>query len=249
MDDVYRVSYMGDGRSFFDGFKYGNYGGKNWTGGQNPNAHNGEDGDAIPIDYSYWLYKKHDDLEQGNYSDEEKKNLKNIADKELVEDLKQLTSDSFLWLYPPQNASSAEYFRDAAIRFFSGEEPPTRLDHRYNSPLPDILANSRDEFELAMGTFSPGDPLIFDLNGYGVNTVSLNDSKAFFDIDGDGFAERTEWASGNEGMLAVDANENGLIDDVSELFGNDTAANGIAKLKYLRQVVDQRQTEMLCKAA
>ena len=82
-----------------------------------------------------------------------------------------------------------------------------------------------------MGTFSPGDPLIFDLNGDGVNTVSLNDSKAFFDIDGDGFAERTEWASGNDGMLAVDANENGLIDDVSELFGNDTAANGIAKLK------------------
>ncbi|QLA20975.1 hypothetical protein [Desulfolutivibrio sulfoxidireducens] len=50
----------------------------------------------------------------------------------------------------------------------------------------------------------------------------------FFDIDGDGFVERTEWASGNDGMLAVDANENGLIDDVSEIFGNDTAANCIA---------------------
>ncbi|QLA20971.1 hypothetical protein [Desulfolutivibrio sulfoxidireducens] len=107
----------------------------------------------------------------------------------------------------------------------------------------------KDKFKSACDSFSPGDPLLFDFNGDSVNTVSLNDSKAFFDIDGDGFVEHTEWASGNDGMLAVDANENGLIDDVSELFGNDTAANGIAKFKHSRQVVDQRQAEMLYKAA
>ncbi|WP_176638021.1 hypothetical protein [Desulfolutivibrio sulfoxidireducens] len=108
---------------------------------------------------------------------------------------------------------------------------PDSLPSKVFGTVSDTLQASQSAYSSAMNSFSPGDPLLFDLNGDGVNTVSFNDSKAFFDIDGDGFAERTEWASGNDGMLAVDANENGLIDDVSELFGNDTAANGIAKLK------------------
>ncbi|QLA17373.1 hypothetical protein [Desulfolutivibrio sulfoxidireducens] len=108
---------------------------------------------------------------------------------------------------------------------------PDPLPSKVFGTVSDTLQASQSAYSSAMNSFSPGDPLLFDLNGDGVNTVSLNDSKAFFDIDGDGFAERTEWASGNDGMLAVDANENGLIDDVSEFFGNDTAANGIAKLK------------------
>ena len=93
------------------------------------------------------------------------------------------------------------------------------------------LSDAKDKFVSACGSFSPSDPLVFDLNGDGVKTTALTDSKAFFDIDGDGFAERTEWTSGGDGMLVIDANENGTIDDVSELFGDDTAANGIAKLK------------------
>ena len=93
------------------------------------------------------------------------------------------------------------------------------------------IRGAQGAFDGALGAFSPSDPLILDLNGDGVQTTALSASSTFFDVDNDGFAERTEWASANDGMLAIDTNGNGTIDNVSELFGDDTAANGIAKLK------------------
>ena len=39
-------------------------------------------------------------------------------------------------------------------------------------------------------------------------------------MDGDGFAEPTGWVMGDDGLLALDANLNGTIDDISELFGS-----------------------------
>ena len=143
--------------------------------------------------------------------------FRNTHPEELQNDPFSTVSD-LLDTFSPPGTSIADKAISAALKLL--EQVP--VGDLFVSP------NFQKAYNDALNSFSPGDPLLFDLNGDGVNTVSLNDSKAFFDIDGDGFAERTEWASGNDGMLAVDANENGLIDDVSELFGNDTAANGIA---------------------
>jgi Ca2+-binding RTX toxin-like protein len=63
-------------------------------------------------------------------------------------------------------------------------------------------------------------PLVLDLDGDGVELTSLVQSKAYFDLDANGFAQRTGWVSGGDGLLAIDANENGRIDDVNELFGS-----------------------------
>lgn len=65
------------------------------------------------------------------------------------------------------------------------------------------------------------DPLVLDLDGDGIEltTVLSPGVGSEFDIDGDGFAEPTGWVGGDDGMLAVDTNGNGLIDDVDELFG------------------------------
>lgn len=120
---------------------------------------------------------------------------------------------------------------DERLRQIISQMNPDPLASNIFGTVPSSLQACHDQYSSAINSFSSADPLIFDLNGDGVQTTSLTDSKAFFDVDGDGFAERTEWASGNDGMLVIDANENGLIDDVSELFGDDTAANGIAKLK------------------
>lgn len=64
------------------------------------------------------------------------------------------------------------------------------------------------------------DPLVLDLDGDGIELTSLSSSLAHFDLDGNGFAERTGWVSADDGLLAFDANSNGKIDDISELFGN-----------------------------
>ena len=67
---------------------------------------------------------------------------------------------------------------------------------------------------------SEGDPLVIDLDGDGIETVGLGSSNAYFDIDGDQFAELTGWLKGDDGFLVLDGNGNGRIDDISEMFGN-----------------------------
>ncbi|NNH67135.1 calcium-binding protein [Rhizobium laguerreae] len=71
-------------------------------------------------------------------------------------------------------------------------------------------------------TAPPISPLVLDLDGDGVELTGIEGSKVYFDLDADGFAERTGWITGGDGMLAYDGNGNGRIDDISELFGNAT---------------------------
>ena len=77
------------------------------------------------------------------------------------------------------------------------------------------------------------DPLALDLNGDGkVHTVSMDDSTAYFDLDGDGMAEHSGWVAPEDGFLALDRNHDGKINDISELFGN-SAKDGFTELGEL----------------
>ena len=66
------------------------------------------------------------------------------------------------------------------------------------------------------------DPLVFDLDGDGITTVSIDDSNAFFDLDNNGFAEKTSWIGAKEGLLVYDKNGDGIINGGNELFGDRT---------------------------
>jgi hypothetical protein len=68
----------------------------------------------------------------------------------------------------------------------------------------------------------PTDPLVLDLDGDGVELIPLAASTTNFDFDGDGFKERTGWVKPDDGFLFIDANGNGKVDGLSELFGNQT---------------------------
>ena len=79
-------------------------------------------------------------------------------------------------------------------------------------------------------------PLILDLNGDGVEA----DGFGFFDHGGDGWAELSRWADEDDGTLVWDRNNDGIINDGSELFGDNTvlangrkAAHGFAALADL----------------
>lgn len=63
------------------------------------------------------------------------------------------------------------------------------------------------------------DLLVLDLDLGGVSLTALTASNVHFDLDGDGYAERTGWVSSGDGLLALDLNGNGLIDNGGELFG------------------------------
>lgn len=67
------------------------------------------------------------------------------------------------------------------------------------------------------------DPLALDLDGNGqIDAVASTTSTTYFDFNGDGIAEKSGWVAAQDGMLALDANNNGAIDDLSELFGSAT---------------------------
>lgn len=83
--------------------------------------------------------------------------------------------------------------------------------------------------------------LIVDLNHDGVNLIELADSRAMFDVDDDGFAEHTAWPSNRDGILALDVNANGQIDNATELFGSG-AADGFTELAQYDENGDSRIT-------
>ncbi|MBZ9757297.1 putative Ig domain-containing protein [Mesorhizobium sp. ESP6-5] len=68
----------------------------------------------------------------------------------------------------------------------------------------------------------PIDPLVLDLDGDGVELISLANSHTHFDFKGDGFAEKTGWVASDDAFLVRDANGNSVVDGASELFGNET---------------------------
>jgi RTX calcium-binding nonapeptide repeat (4 copies) len=84
----------------------------------------------------------------------------------------------------------------------------------------DYMARRYTGFAKDNGWLAEGDPLVIDLDGDGIETISLRDSRAYFDVDGDLFREKTGWLKGDDGFLVLDANANGRIDDISEMFGN-----------------------------
>jgi hypothetical protein len=82
------------------------------------------------------------------------------------------------------------------------------------------------------GQPSGTDPLVLDLDGDGLELTQRDGSDVYFDVDHDGFSERSAWVRGDDGFLARDINGNGKIDDNSELFG-DATTSGFSALATL----------------
>ena len=66
-----------------------------------------------------------------------------------------------------------------------------------------------------------GDPLIFDLDDDGIETIS-SDNKIMFDHNGDGIEYATGWVAKDDALLVRDIDNNGTIDNGTELFGDNT---------------------------
>ncbi len=70
------------------------------------------------------------------------------------------------------------------------------------------------------------DPLIVNFEG---QSADLSDEKFAFDLDADGDKEMISYLTGSGGMLALDKNSDGVINDGTELFGA-LSGNGFADL-------------------
>jgi hypothetical protein len=81
------------------------------------------------------------------------------------------------------------------------------------------------------------DPIFIDLNRNGKIDAS---NEAYFDLNNNGFREKTAWMSEGDGALVMDRNGNGVIDNGAEFFGDatllqdgTTAQNGFHALAEL----------------
>lgn len=67
-------------------------------------------------------------------------------------------------------------------------------------------------------------PVVLDMDGDGVELISLEDSEVLLDLDGDGLMERTGWVSADDAILGFDRNGDGLVNGVDEYSFADAAA-------------------------
>lgn len=81
------------------------------------------------------------------------------------------------------------------------------------------LKEEQSRFSSAEKTAPQRDPLIIDL---GEDDIDLTDigNGVYFDLDNNEFAEKTAWIGEEDGFLALDVNNNGVIDNGGELFGD-----------------------------
>ncbi|MCI5048722.1 MAG: hypothetical protein MRY32_00100 [Rickettsiales bacterium] len=103
------------------------------------------------------------------------------------------------------------------------------------------ILNGSNEFPNSYGEIfnylfdeTPSSPLVLDLDQDNLIELSSydNTNQTFFDLDADGFAEQTGWVSSDDGLLAIDLNADGVINDIGELFGNATT-DGFIELAAL----------------
>jgi Ca2+-binding RTX toxin-like protein len=77
-------------------------------------------------------------------------------------------------------------------------------------------------------------PIVLDLDGDGAELISLVASTARFDMNNDGVRDLTGWASADDGILAIDLNGNGLIDDGNEIAFQPKLDGAVSDLEGLR---------------
>jgi Ca2+-binding RTX toxin-like protein len=159
------------------------------------------------------------------------KNLPLEAQAHFLADLYKLRELGVGFLLNGRNLAAYEAklpsdFLNSTFGPFKHHGATTGLPLRSHSPDwagSDSISDFVREMAIAMAAmpWRRADPLVLDLTGAGITLSSMTSSHAYFNLEERGFATLNGWTTGdNNGLLAIDANDNGVIDNLSELFGN-----------------------------
>ncbi len=130
------------------------------------------------------------------------------------------------------------FFSNSAAQFFGANSTDAMKNQFFAAQSSaSILINIQIQLTMMQnnsmslfGMFGLVDPLVLDLADEGINLTAAEDG-VYFDMHGKGQASKTSFISGNNAFLYLDANGNGVADDIHELFGDSEGhANGFAKL-------------------
>jgi Ca2+-binding RTX toxin-like protein len=224
--------------------QYGNYGGPDYSHGRWVEDETSVIGYrwtqwANPIDGQDDLYLEHDKAyglaeikyQNGEISFQEQAIMKTKADAQLLAGLAQYDP------YADPRCLGKEYAQMYQVLAITAFTEKLMWDNTYGHIVNPVF-NCVGLFNSAT-TVRRRDPILIDLDNDGLETIGAKDG-AYFDHDGNGFAERTGWAASDDGLLVMDRNSDGIINDGRELFGDYTllqngqrAANGFQALAEL----------------
>lgn len=93
---------------------------------------------------------------------------------------------------------------------------------------------------------SSGKPVLLDLNGDGrLDLSDRTNSDIFLDIGGDGYKRRTSWVGAGDGVLMIDADNDGTISSRKEIVFTEWSPSAGSDMQALRQVFDTNQNGKL----
>ena len=113
--------------------------------------------------------------------------------------------------YYYEETETTTYTTQGTVRCADGREINFNLNLNMSRSFQEYYEEVYHEIEVSMC-----DPLVINLDG---NIADLSDQTFFFDIDADGVEDEISRLIAGSGFLALDKNEDGEINDGSELFG------------------------------
>lgn len=88
-------------------------------------------------------------------------------------------------------------------------------------------------------------PVLLDLAGNGLNVNSLSSSTQFLDLHGDGYMHRTAWAGKGTGVLVIDTNNDGKINQSNEFVFTEWDKSASGDLEAIRNIFDSNHNGKL----
>lgn len=144
-------------------------------------------------------------------------------------------NDGTDWLI---TTSEGNTIRILGVNYEEGTSPPIQLDNgggrplflildSEGNPIPQMPVNEdySDNATDGMGdAVTMNSPLVLDLTGGGISLSALGATgNVYWKADSESpFAQQSAWIASGTGLLALDVNANGYIDDNTELFGTRT---------------------------
>lgn len=91
-----------------------------------------------------------------------------------------------------------------------------------------------------------GWPVVLDLNQNGVELISLDESRALYDMNGTGFRQHTAWVAPSDALLAIDYNNDGVIKERKEInFVDWTNSPNLTDMEALALAFDSNKNNKL----
>lgn len=151
-------------------------------------------------------------------------------DKKKLLDGLQAASDNNDWWSTTGTALTVVSFFVPGIAGFLAGVVGQFINNEVDASNLDLAAAKRNVTE----NFKGVEPLVFDLDGDGIDFISASQSLVAFDWNDDGFFDPTSWIDGDDAFLVIDLGLDGLIDQAAELTFAESGTAGLTDLDRLR---------------